>query len=894
MRARTHLINWVSAELIMAGSMDVVPQNGFPLTNPLKLTSDIYQYDRLLKLRDDIVAGIHPRIKLNAAAATNGNSHNVAGNNGLHANGIAQANLTNTNAFPGLQPSPKPVQDLSSKIRTERQRIERDIRESIVKNEKGHTEQRGFERDVLADFDVSEIFFQAQDTAKALSQQTKQAVLDNVSGDEETFYSSGVGTDATDDLNTKNLTSRPPCKRFFKDGTCTYGDVCKFSHDPAFKQQLQTTGSRREKAASRHGYTAQGGRIRESPNYENTEEGEVLADETPYSPATHIAVEDLSRMQTHNPVSKPRGGFNNTPPNGSRANNRQKGKYPIRGKDTQIVRNHITSPAAPQPSRISPLAVAKVSRIDGGARNEQNRAGLQNREPYNHQPQGPDSRKRRREDGVNDNVRNVAPRTTLASPEPYIKPEPMSPPPFSSIPDQNNRQYDIQSRNNDRSPLQGIPNIGNDRMTPRTIPTPFEARRSISGPGPAPDSRRHQDLRRIVSTRNFERAGSPGYEAGYRPGTASRGVLAREEVQPTTYRASMQPPRQSYVVDDRSLSPPIRYARRLEEQQQPELISMPPPSSGRVVVDKYGNRYLETMMSDRRDVMMPETRYVTDVRQPTDNIGSIRGSVRPETYVQERRIYQSEAPQSLRANVGPELRYVEERSRPYDTLPRGSVRPESRYQDERFTLVEPEVSTRVIKQISGTRPEPRPSRMSTKPSSEHFNLPSRVEEGMEYDSPSQMQQAQSRRIRRPSLEYRSSAQPIARSIYESKAPYQPQQEYPQSSGVRYLHRRDVPEVQMMENIGRMSVRPMDDDLRRASVRPVMYDERVSRQSIDPGRIRYQEVREGEIDGQIRRPPYGRQEFIDPPPGARTAYRYVSTAREPAPTENTYDSRMYLD
>lgn len=880
----------------MANSMDVVPPNSFTLTNPLELTSEIHQYDRLLKLRDDIVAGVHPRIKLNAAASTNGNNHNLAGNNGLDANRTDQPVFTKINALPGLQPPLKSTHDSDtisrSKIRLERQRIERDICESL-KNEKDGDGQYGVAQEVLADFDVTEVFFQAQDTAKALLQQKKQHPADSVSNDEETFYSSGAGTDGTEDLNTKNLTSRPPCKFFFRDGKCKKGDACESSHHPAFKQQLQKVeatqkevGATQEKLPSRPGYTAQGGRIRESPNYQNTEEGEV-ADEAPYSPAMHIAVEDLSRLQMYNPVRKARGGFNNTPPNGSRANNRQKGKYPYRGKDTQIIRNHITSPAAPQPSRVSPLAVAKVPRIDR-SRNDQNRAGHQNRETFNQQ--GPGSRKRRRDDDINDNTRNVAPRTTLASPEPYIKPEPMSPPPLSGVPQQPSRQFDNSPRNNDRSPFEAVSNIGAGRMTPRTVPTPFEPRRVISGPVAASESRRNQDLRRIVSTRNFERAPSPGYEGGFRPRTSSRVILAREEAQPMSYRASMQPQRQTYVVDDRSLSPPIRYARRLEE---PTIIPMPPPS-GRVVVDNYGNRYLETVISNRRDVIVPETRHVADIRHRADDLGSLRASVRPDAYYEEQRIYRPDHPQSARANIVPEVRYVEERPRPYEKLPRVSVQPEARYYEGRFAQEDPEVLPRVTNQVSGTRREPRLDRMSMKPSYEEFNVPSRNQERVEYDRSGQLLGVQSPRIQPQPLDYRASLQPIARSTFETNAPRQTQQEYQQSSSVRYLRHRADEDVPMVENIGRMSVRPMDN-IGRGSVRPVIYDERDSRQSVDAERIRYQEIREGETYVPSRRPPYGRQEFIDPPPGARTSLRYVSTTREPGPSANTYDnSHMYLD
>ena len=128
----------------MAQGIAVLPQNGLLLSNTIKLTSEIQQYDKVLKLRDEIIAGTHPRIKLTPSKHVKVATQVASIANAAQFNPIATTALpTNPqpNGLPGLSaPVPAPQDagsNLRSKIRLERQRIERDMSETYRRENDG-------------------------------------------------------------------------------------------------------------------------------------------------------------------------------------------------------------------------------------------------------------------------------------------------------------------------------------------------------------------------------------------------------------------------------------------------------------------------------------------------------------------------------------------------------------------------------------------------------------------------------------------------------------------------------------------------------------------------------------------------------------------------------------
>ncbi|CAF9916754.1 MAG: hypothetical protein GOMPHAMPRED_001097 [Gomphillus americanus] len=898
----------------MAQGIAIPPQNGLLLSNAIDLTSEIQQYDKLLKLRDEIIAGTHPRIKLTPSKPVKVTTQVAGVANTAQSNQLVPNTLpTNSqpNGLPGLSaPISNPYDggnNFRSKIRLERQRIERDLSESYRK-EKDRTGPKGYEQDVLPNFDISEVFFQAQELAKHIKQasHTNAHASRSPSADEETFYSSAAGTEGSEEYASKKQTTRP-CKFFFEDGVCKKGDRCNFSHDTAFKQQLQKTTTSTANKAPRPGYTAHGGRIRESPVY-NIEDGEVV-DEPPYSPSMNIAIEDLPQQNSIDQISRVPSGLNDNSRNNSRTNSRQQGRYPSRGKDTPIIRNHITSPIAPQPSRVSPLAVTKVSRVDRN-HNDNARPHITATIPNS----GPRSKKRRRVMDANDNARNVAPRTTMVSPEPYIKPEPLSPPPLSTITKQQAHRLSGLINDSPRYSDRSVYEVddGYDRIQRRVSNVQAtHHRRVLSGPGPASEPRRHQDLRRIVSTRNLERPSSPGYGENARPRTSSQMIIPREEIEPVAYRASVQPQRQNYVVADRPTSPSLRYITRAEE---PDMVPMSRPS-GRIVVDEYGRRYLETVVEDRRASMMPEPRYIDDSRRRPEALDSIRASVRPEAprYIDDSR-RRPEVLEAIRASVRPEARYVDEfrrvpEARQYANTQaniyiddqqyptesasrlRASVRPDSRFQDDRERPAESAILPR-----ASIRPEARPEAVFINPRFEQFDFPGppgKPPSDSRRDMP-QGQYPQAHQPRSRLVEYRESAQPSSRAIYDAEPMYSSRQEMAQPMDTEKLIRSTGNYARMVENGSRMSVRP-GEPASRASIRPLEYVERGSLQTYGPEVYRRQEpIREPVIYSTPRQDPYRRQDLEEIPSPAGTTYRYVSTARDIPQGLRPYDEGMYID
>ena len=214
----------------------------------------------------------------------------------------------------------------------------------------------------------------------------------------------------------------------------------------------------------------------------------------------------------------------------------------------------------------------------------------------------------------------------MRSPEPYIKEEPQSPPPFTEL--QPSKRRALQSLPNDvevMSPRESA------RMQPvyyreydePTSPTVIHA------PQRRPQ-REDQDLRRVASLQYARRPYSPGGGGGgevyaapseFRPvHAASHAYVDRPEVpvfrEPSS-RASMAP----------------RYIR--DRSRSPIYEPMPPPR--RIVVDQYGNKYYAAPIDARESAAPPSRRVEIDpyyeraiTREPT-----VRAPVRSEIYEDE-------------------------------------------------------------------------------------------------------------------------------------------------------------------------------------------------------------------------------------------------------------------
>ena len=599
---------------------------------------------------------------------------------------------------------------IRAEMRLERQRIERTLEEQVQQKKLG-SRQRISDQEALPDFDVSEVLFQAQELVKPIAAVENNGANGTASSsdsiDDNTFYSSQINESTTDEADDRpKRRKNRPCKYFFGGG-CKKGDRCNQSHDPAFRQKLQgdplltmdidspnysrdpdPRAKRRAVAESGHDknrrssfelerglenenqmYGSGPGQSptfsRDRPYHHSRDSGEVteeptyvpdqIQDNRPDHQSLRNRQEDvlLEREYSQQALGSPNDRFH------PGAASKRNGRASPASRDVRIVRNHITSPVAPQPARVSPLAVAKVPRIDQLRRGEQ-----ESYSPYSPRLPGSGqqspvivsqpsySRKRRREMDLADNARNVTARRDLDSPAPYIKDEPISPPPFSHYP----RHQDSRNEQVSRQPLviESTPPHLRERVvyqrrhldpslvrvsdTQRAL-TPV-VRRVVSRAGHHYEVQDEPEVRQVFSARRPRRVISPQQDLGHYSAPHTQPVRAASHsyvVQPEIdnyhlYRASVQPRAVTYsrISPPRksSLSPEIRTVQYLPPEREPAPMG---PPLRRIVVDQHGNRFYEApLAAEVRSSVVPASHYVNEPVNQFERPAPRRASVHPQ------------------------------------------------------------------------------------------------------------------------------------------------------------------------------------------------------------------------------------------------------------------------
>lgn len=598
-------------------------------------------------------------------------------------------------------------------MRLERQRLERTLEDQIQQRRMANR-QRVTDQDALPDFDVSDVLFQAQELVKPIaateSHGANGIASSSDSFDENTFYSSQMNDTTTDEADEHpKRRSTKPCKYFFQ-GTCRKGDSCVWSHDPAFKQKLQrdvsltmeldsqdvsqdpvletarrphaqhhNSGTRRSSMEIERGFEAdsqlhgpapgQGHNgLRDRPYHHSRDSGEIVEDTMDLSDQLQGSRQGdrsrrnqpadftMERDYSYQALDSPNGRFQ--PGSASKRN----GRASPPPRDVRIVRNHITSPIAPQPARVSPLAVARVPRLDQIRRSNQDSYGLSSpRQPGSgHQSpanasQPANSRKRRREPDLAESTRNVATRRDLDSPGPYIKDEPVSPPPFPVHPVRQHSRHEQVSRQPfiiGSTPPYLTERIVYERRQAepshvrvaelQSLSTPI-VRRVVSRAGHHYEVQEEPEIRQVYSARQPRRVLSPQQDLGHysAPQPRATRALSRSYIVPPEadrqqqYRASVQPQAVSYnqmgPARDRSLSPELRPVQYSPLERDPVLMA---PPARRVVMDQYGNKYYEAPLpAEPRASVAPSQRYVNESVNPFERLdppASRRASVHPQ------------------------------------------------------------------------------------------------------------------------------------------------------------------------------------------------------------------------------------------------------------------------
>ncbi|RDW90296.1 uncharacterized protein DSM5745_02071 [Aspergillus mulundensis] len=595
----------------------------------LSTAEETKEYEKILRISEDIFSGTHPRLKVPQqfvrkvasrnppATVTPQNKANDKAGSPSKALTRHVASTTRPVSSPSTDstngPSitapprilPKPTSEIDpifleksedlvrAELQLQRQRVEREIREQVDLRRQ-ESKQKVSVQDATPDFDVSDVLSRALELVKPSPAPEVAAPSDSF--DDNSFYSSrapdspqhgdhksssassvpgehsagAIGERYSDELHRLEALNRPDSDQSMQD---TYSIA-----DPRPSSQRQPHHTQAYRAHTR-------------------QQAEPL-DEPEYSPPAP-GVAPMERVESYEP--------SRTMPNGpKRRAVDPRDRYARRSispaDGVRVIRNHITSPAAPQPSRVSPLAIAKVPSVNQH-HDSRSEYDVERRGSPEVPAQPPVSRKRRR---LQDD--RVVYRTSGGgSIKPFVKEEPVSPPPFAdSAPIYRPRvqegpvYIDVPSPRytpvaDRREPalrtsgygMEPYDEVQSDQVVPRTA----------SRLGTQRPMRDDQDLRRVAS---LHQARKPEWAREYvdqqSPHPARNGpytVVERapqqdsaryfEELTPRRYASPMPPP--------------------LPESYYSDYVVEAPPR--RIVIDEHGNQYYEALPAPRVSAMPP-------------------------------------------------------------------------------------------------------------------------------------------------------------------------------------------------------------------------------------------------------------------------------------------------
>ena len=658
----------------MAALAGLPPNDFFPKTSDSSI-NEVEEYEKILRIRDQVFAGSHPRLTVPAHALKKVSprlpdvpsvpdqnhiefvppaiDHSSSKLPGLQINNHA-AEQTTTNNIAMLNgsksvPPSQPPQPTASGIDPifltksdelvrqetvfQRSRLEKQLREQFEKK-KSDARKRPHPEEVKPEINISVMLAKVMDAVKPLamtnlSDSTRYA-SPSESVDENSFYSSRA-PDSTPEEGALSENS-PPTKHQVPPRILGNVDA----DDPVDQRMLQIQQVEKRNsprlASSRPVRTIQSnipfpydlrqdrGMLLGVDTVDLTSMDIDDEDEPEYSPPEPAERypsqnnDQTSRFDYRDPRSRPLRRYS-----GADQHEKRHGS-PLEG-DMRIVRSHITSPLAPQPSRVSPLAVAKAPPFLQNTRHRPDRS-YQNAGQFDHNRQSPDyaqapenSRKKRKLDKKANRMKKRK-GNTAGSPGTHIKDEPVSPPPFHDVqplgaqklrpassnvpiyiddePVQQMRYLPVQDRFAQPLPRQVV---YEEPILPRSDPRPY------SRAGVRPFMKEDQDLRRVASLHNMRTEPPVEYvDIAYNtPTRAKPPSYAAVDTPHTPHSAPVRSNREPTYLDERhaarqdramgSPAPAYRMDPNLEVRYRTPV--MLPPEQRRLVQDQYGNQFYE-------------------------------------------------------------------------------------------------------------------------------------------------------------------------------------------------------------------------------------------------------------------------------------------------------------
>lgn len=599
---------------------------------------------------------------------------------------------------------------VKAEAQIERERLERALEEQ-AQDRKNMMRNKTHDEFAMPNFQIDDVLRRAHQLVKPLSHRREGLAAGGGSStdsfDENTFYSSQMNESTSTEgevVEEPKRHLRPKlCRFYLNEKPCPYGDNCQFSHDPTLKARadgsslqapdmdhmnvghqnkspnkaLSISGKEGKNVHTANEPTAQQQRIaqleaelaamKEKEGQQSQQNQPVAQPSTLQDNHNHAALgpDEFGRDTSlrDQDVSKASEVQQHYPQSTREYSRHDRILTPPSSNNVRVVRNHITSPYAPQPARVSPLAVAKVSQVQQ-TQAEGNRTS---RIPYaevvsdgspivSTQPLNP--RKRRRGRDVGEQNRNVAPRREV-SPQVRVKEEPVSPPPFNQVPlrpqpvqdAQRPVHVDARARPQERIVYKTRTTDGSGPLYETENLGP-PVRRIFSRNSQHYIAHDEPDLRRVVSERQMRApiSPTPRYRAYPEPepgivrAPSQANVSPSGQRPPVHYQASIHPQSATY---GRSPSPLQRQTR--SSPFGPHPVSMAPPPR-RVMVDQYGNRFLEpeVRQASFAPVSQPSMRHQYD--QYGDKVAERYASLAPEIETQYER--QPLRSQSVRRSFG--------------------------------------------------------------------------------------------------------------------------------------------------------------------------------------------------------------------------------------------------
>lgn len=687
-----------------------VPVTGAP--GALSPVDEVKEYEKILRISDEIFAGTHPRLKvppqfvrkgpprtLQTPTTTTTASAEPAGTPQAKSvssapqatSAAATSSSTAPSAGASTRVAPKPTSEIDpifltksddlirAEIQLQRQRVERVLREQLEQR-KLETRQKASAQEARPDFDVTDVLNKALEIVKPLPPSDVHGANGTTAPsdpfDENSFYSSRApdspqhepGSSESErqgppqdpegalpaDVPVGRRSDGLPRLEAAEAGVPnpdTQGSLYNATDKPTLSQSHQQPIPAAAPAAP-------------ADRYAVPREPEEPLDEPEYSPPEPDippALDNNNNRDHHEyyprEASDPRKRSYERP-----AERGRMGQHSFSpASDVRIVRNHITSPAAPQPSRVSPLAMAKMPSVPPH-RPQDYRQERVPTDPYSGrtspevpvQPLMP--RKRRRLQEPRDRPGPAAPRRHAAdSPEPYIKEEPASPPPFTDVPPASGGR----SRPPQERPV--YIDVTSPRYTPtidrreaisresvyeydrygnnaRDYDAPMEAR-TASRMGTRRPARDNQDLRRVASLHHARQPEVLSREYGEPPRSmraSSYAVIERptHHERARYYEETVPSYTRRYApVEELPPSPRFRETYVDEEPPPPRVVEPPPR---RIVVDEYGNQYYETVPASKvRAMPPPPPTRVAKVDDYNERAHVRNGSVRATSIVDD-------------------------------------------------------------------------------------------------------------------------------------------------------------------------------------------------------------------------------------------------------------------